>query len=303
MSVVGGGVAALTAAMFCTRLGLSTTVVSDLLVGGQIVSVDRVTNFPGFPDGVSGSDLSAQVEQQARDAGATFAFGEATALELRDNDYLLTTTDGDIASLAVIVATGSRLRTLGVPGEETLRGAGVSQCASCDGPFFIDRRVAVIGGGESAADEALVVADYASEVVIVLRDEGLDAPAVTIERVLAHPKISLRPHNEVLEILGDERVKELRLRDSRDGTESHLEVGGVFVFVGLQPNTALLEPLLELSVTGHVDTDPWMATATPGLFAAGDIRRHSPRQLVNAASDGATAALAAHRYIDALRRG
>jgi thioredoxin reductase (NADPH) len=300
VAIVGGGVAALTAATFAARLGLRATVLCDILVGGQVINVDAVANYPGFPEPIAGGDLAAIIEQQARDAGAEFVFGEVSSLARHGGGYTVASTGGQVAAGAVIVATGSRLRRLGVPGEDRLEGAGVSYCGSCDGPLFTGRRVLVIGGGDSAADEALVVAEHASEVVVATREGGLSAAASTAARVLAHERIVLRPHAEPIEIVGEDRVTGVRLRDVRDGELASLKVDGVFVFVGLEPNTGLLSGLVELDQhTGHVATDPWMATAVPGLFAAGDLRRDSPRQLVNAASDGATAAIAAHRFLAA----
>jgi len=299
--VVGGGVAALTAATFGARLGLQTVVMADVLIGGQILNVDEVSNFPGFPDSVSGADFGALVEQQATGAGAEFVFDQAQSITIGESALTVSGAAGDLAAPAVIVATGSTLRRLGVPGEDRLEGRGVSFCGSCDAAMFAGRRVAVIGGGDSAADEALVVAEHVAEVVVVLREPELHAAASTRARVLGHDRIHLRAYSEPLEIRGDTVVTGLRVRDVRTNEESDLDVEGVFIFVGLAPNTGLLAPLVDLDETGCVSTTPWMETGVPGLFAAGDIRSDSPRQLVNVASDGATAAIAAHRYLEACR--
>lgn len=300
--VVGGGVAALTAATFAARLGLQTVVMADVLIGGQILNVEEIENFPGFPDSISGADLGALVEQQATGAGAEFVFDQAHSITVGESALTVSGATGDLAAPAVIVATGSTLRRLAVPGEGRLDGRGVSYCGSCDAAMFAGRRVAVIGGGDSAADEALVVAEHASEVVMVLREPELHAAASTRARVRDHERIHVRTQSEPLEILGDSVVSGLRLRDGRTDEQYDLDVEGVFVFVGLEPNTALLAPLVELDDNGYVSTTPWMETGVPGLFAAGDIRRDSPRQLVNVASDGATAAMAAHRYVEERRR-
>jgi thioredoxin reductase (NADPH) len=300
--VVGGGVAALTAAAFSARQGLQTVVMADVLIGGQILNVEEIANFPGFPDSISGADFAALVEQQASDAGADFVFDQAQSITVGASGFTVAGAAGDLSAPAVIVATGSSLRRLGVPGEDRLDGRGVSYCGSCDAAMFAGRRVAVIGGGDSAADEALVVAQYASEVVVVLRQPELRAVASTTERLRAHDRIHVRTQSEPLEILGGTVVSGLRLRDLRTNEEWELSVDGVFVFVGLVPTTALLAPLVDLDESGHVPTTAWMETSVPGLFAAGDIRRDSPRQLVTVASDGATAAMAAHRYVEAGRR-
>ena len=299
--VVGGGVAALTAATFAARLGLQTVVVADVLIGGQILNVEEIGNFPGFPDSISGADLGALVEQQATEAGAEFVFDQAQSITAGASALTVSGPAGDVSAPAVIVATGSTLRRLGVPGEDRLEGRGVSYCGSCDAAMFAGRRVAVIGGGDSAADEALVVAEHAAEVVVVLREPELHAAAATRAKVRGHERIHIQTQRETLEILGDPVVSGLRLRDLRTDEQYELGVEGVFVFIGLEPNTGLLAPLVDLDDNGHVATTPWMETSVPGLFAAGDIRRDSPRQLVNVASDGATAALAAHRYVEERR--
>jgi thioredoxin reductase (NADPH) len=299
--VVGGGVAALTAAAFGARLGLQTVVVADVLIGGQILNVEEIGNFPGFPDSISGADFGALVEQQAAGAGAEFVFDQAQSITVDGAAFTVSGPMGDLSAPAVVVATGSILRRLGVPGEDRLEGRGVSYCGSCDAAMFAGRRVAVIGGGDSAADEALVVAEHASEVVVVVREPELHAAASTRARVRAHERIHIQTQRETLEILGDPVVSGLRLHDLRADEEYELAVEGVFVFVGLVPNTDMLSALIELDDEGYVPTTPWMETSRPGLFAAGDIRRDSPRQLVNVASDGATAAMAAHRYVEERR--
>jgi thioredoxin reductase (NADPH) len=298
--VVGGGIAALTAATFGARLGLRTRVMADLLVGGQILNVDEINNFPGFPESISGSDFGALVEQQATEAGAEFIYDEAYEITLTGSTFTVSGATGEVQAPAVIVATGSSLRRLDVPGEERLEGRGVSYCGSCDAAMFAGRPVAVIGGGDAAADEALVVAEHASEVVMICRQSELHAAASTQERVQSQGRIRLLTDHEPVEILGDNAVAGLRLRHVRSRGESDLDVAGVFVFVGLVPNTSLLAPLVDLDEDGCVATSAWMETTVPGLFAAGDIRRDSPRQLVTVASDGATAAIAAHRYLETL---
>lgn len=299
--IVGGGVAALTAATVAARLGLAATVVCDILVGGQILNVETVTNYPGLPEPISGGDLAAHVEEQARDAGAEFVFGEAQSIRPGGRGYVVESSEGAFAAPAAIVATGSRLRRLGVAGEDRLAGSGVSYCGSCDGPLFAGRRVLVAGGGDSAADEALVVAEHASEVIVVTREAELSAAAATVERLRGHPRIQVRPRSEPTEILGEAAVSGVRLADLQTGEQLTVEVEGVFVFVGLEPNTEILSGTAELDPAGYVRTDQWMATSAAGLFAAGDLRRDSPRQLVNAASDGATAAIAAHRHLSHTR--
>jgi thioredoxin reductase (NADPH) len=295
--VIGGGIAALSAAMFSARFGLRTAVVSDLLVGGQILNVEAVENYPGFAEPVSGADLAALAERQASEAGAEFVFGEALWVAPRDGGFAVATPGGELAGRTVIAATGSALRRLGVPGEAEFEGRGVSYCGSCDGAFFTGQPVAVVGGGDSAADEALVVAQHASDVTIVTREPQLRAAEATRRKIDAHTHIRILAGAQPEAILGGETVTTLRVRNGRDGAVADLDVAGVFVYVGLQPNTALLAPLVDLDEDGRVVADAHMQTSVRGLFAAGDIRRDAGGYLVNAASDGATAAASARRLI------
>jgi thioredoxin reductase (NADPH) len=313
--VIGGGVAGLSAAMFAARAGWRTVVVTELLVGGQILNVERIENYPGFPDSTSGADLAALTEKQAADAGAGFVFGAAVSLAVSPGGFTVGTDSGGLTGRAVIIATGSSLRRLGVSGEERLEGHGVSYCGSCDGAFFDGQPVAVVGGGDSAADEALVVAQYASRVTVVTREPALRAAAATRRRIEAHPRIEILTGAEVVEIVGDATVTALRARrdTSPDPVGSavagvfdlpvtgviDLPVAGVFVYAGLEPNTSLLAPLVELDPDGRVPTGADLATTVPGLFAAGDLRRGFGGYLVNAASDGALAATSAGRHLGA----
>jgi thioredoxin reductase (NADPH) len=297
--VVGGGLAGLTAAAFASQAGWRTVLVTELLVGGQILNVESIENYPGFADPVSGADLAALAEKQAADAGAQFVFGEAASLRVTPGGFAVATEAGELPGRSVIVATGSSLRRLGVPGEDRLEGHGVSYCGSCDGAFFEGRPVAVVGGGDSAADEALVVAQYASHVTIVTRETALRAAAATRRRIEAHPRIDVLIEHEAVEILGDAAVTAVRARHTATGALLDLEVAGVFVYVGLEPNTSLLASLVELDADGRVPTGADLATSVPGLYAAGDLRRGAGGYLVNAASDGALAATSAGRRLGA----
>jgi thioredoxin reductase (NADPH) len=300
--IIGGGVAALSAATFAAQLGLRTMVMTDILMGGQILNVEHIANYPGFPEPVSGADLAALMEQQANDAGAEFVFDVATAITLDGDGFVVSGASGDVSTRSVIVATGSALRKLDVPGESEFDGRGVSYCGSCDAALFKGRPVAVVGGGDSACDEALVVANYASSVTLVVREAALHAAAATCSTVLANDRISVLYHHEPTEIRGDAAVAALILRPLEGAAQptAQLDVAGVFVYVGLQPNTDLLAGLVELDDDGRVVTDAQMQTSVPGLFAAGDIRAGSGGYLVNAASDGSLAALAAHRRLASL---
>jgi thioredoxin reductase (NADPH) len=286
VAVVGGGVAALTAALFAARHGLSTLVFMPAVPGGQLLNVDKVEDFPGFPQGIPGFDLGPALQEQAAEAGAEFRLGEVASLTRRDDGWLV----DDVEARAVVVATGSSPRRLGVPGEERLTGRGVSHCASCDGPLFRGKRVAVVGGGDSAFQEALTAAQFASEVVLIHRSEPR-AQRAYVARVEAAGNVSRR-QGEVAEVVGESGVAAVRLADG-----DQIDVAGVFVYVGMAPNTALLGGLVELGTDGRIATDVWLRAGSPGLFAAGDVRADFPGQAVNAAGDGATAAIAAYRYL------
>jgi thioredoxin reductase (NADPH) len=294
--VIGGGLGGLTAGLFSARCGRATLVLESTVPGGHLVNIEKIEDFPGFPQGVAGYDLGPLVQEQAASYGAEFAMAEVQRLEARGDDWLVTTSGGQHNARAVIVAAGSRARALGVPGEERLFGRGVSHCASCDGPLFRGQTVAVVGGGDSALLEALTLAEHAAEVVLFHRS-ALVAQQTYQQRVRDSTRISPRPNTAVAEILGEETVSGVRVRDLASGEEAEVAVAGVFVYVGLEPNTDFLKGVLELDEAGRVPTDIWMRTERAGLFAAGDIRRDSAAQAISAAGDGATAAIAAHRYL------
>ena len=300
LAVIGAGAGGLTAAMYGARLGLKTVVLEGMMPGGQVINAEKIENFPGFPDGLLGADLAPLIERQASDAGAEVRmFTEVESIE-SDEPYLsVNTPEGRVRARAVIVATGSDFASLGVDGEETFRGRGVSNCATCDGAFFMNETVALVGGGDSAMDEALTMAGFASRVIMLVRGDNLTGQALLRERVQENTKIEVRYGMTVTAITGgDSGVTGVRVLDSNSGEESDLDVTGVFIFVGTTPRSSYLSGFVDLDGGGHVETDMWMSTETPGLFAVGDIRSGSARQLVTSAGDGATAAIAGHRYIE-----
>jgi thioredoxin reductase (NADPH) len=298
--IVGAGVAGLTAAMLAGRHGLKVAVVEQLGAGGQIINAERIENFPGFPQGLGGHELGPLLHEQAEAAGAEFVLDTVQRLEAHDEHRIVRCAGEDLRARAVIIAAGSTLRSLGIPGEETFLGRGVSHCASCDGAFFAGQRVCVIGGGDSALDEALVLAEHAARVMVVHRGEKLDAQRAVQDKLPLNGKIEVVLRTVAEEIVGDEAVSAVRLRDLASDTARVQEVRGVFVYVGLEPNTAFLCGLLALDPSGHIVTDINMRTSLAGVFAAGDIRQHSVAQLAAAAGDGATAAISAWRYLKSL---
>jgi thioredoxin reductase (NADPH) len=295
--VIGAGVAGLTAAMHAARAGLSTAVVERMGVGGQIAAAERIENVPGFPQGLSGAELGPLLHEQAEGAGAEFILDTVEGLATEGDRHIVNATSEPIRARAVIVAAGSALKSLGVPGEEAFLGRGVSHCASCDGHFYAGQDVCVIGAGDSALDEALVLAEHAARVAIIHRHDAFDAQRVLIDRVAANGKIEIMPSTQVEEIFGDDSVMGVRLRDLKSRSVRERAVKGVFVYVGLEPNSAFVRGAVAVDPAGHIDTDIMMQTSVPGIFAAGDIRAHSVAQLAAVAGDGATAAIAAWRYL------
>lgn len=293
--VIGAGVAGTTAALCAARLGRRVAVVETLGPGGQIINAAHIENMPGFPQGISGVELGPLLHEQAEGAGAEFVLDTVEALAVDGATRIVHCAGDELRAPAVIVATGSTLRKLGVPGEDTLAGRGVSQCASCDGPFFRGRRVAVAGGGDSALDEALVLTEFAERVLVLHRGKALEAQQTFVERVAADAKIEVLLEAAIDEVLGEGAVSGVRF--TRNGAAHVEEVAALFVFVGLRPNVAFLGGLVEQDAAGHIETDLLMQTSLTGVFAAGDVRKHSVALLAASAGDGATAAVAAHRYL------
>jgi thioredoxin reductase (NADPH) len=298
--VIGSGLAGLTAGLFSARQGLSTLVMESNIPGGHLISIEKIEDFPGFPDAVSGYEICPNLQRQAADNGAEFCRAEVLRLEAATNRWSVVTEEETHYAQAVIVATGSTLKHLGVPGEEKLMGRGVSHCASCDGPLYNGQIVGIVGGGDSALQEALTLAQYAERVWLFHREEQFSAQATYQQRVLSNGKITPRFRVAIEAILGDDVVTGVSLRDLPSGALSQVELAGVFVYAGLQPNTALLGDWVDLNQNGQVPTDNWLKTARDGLYAVGDIRQDSARQAITAAGDGATAAVAAYRYIKAI---
>jgi thioredoxin reductase (NADPH) len=299
--VVGAGIAGATAAMFGGRLGLRVAVVEQLGPGGQIINATRIDNMPGFPQGIAGIELGPLLHEQADAAGAEFVLDTVESLALDGPQRLLTCSTETLSAPALIIAAGSTLRNLGIPGEAALIGRGVSHCASCDGPFFGGKRVCVVGGGDAAIDEAIVLSEFAAQVVVVHRGPAITAQRALVDHANGIDTIEIVPGTTVEEILGDGAVSAVRLKDVATGEVREEPFDGVFVFVGLEPNTAFLGGLVTLDTAGHITTDLMMQTSLDGVFAAGDIRAHSVALLAAAAGDGATAAAAAHRYLQGLK--
>jgi thioredoxin reductase (NADPH) len=294
--IIGGGPAGLTAGLYASRAGLKTLLFERGIFGGQIVNARQVDNYPGFPEGISGLDLASLMHQQATKYGLETITAEVTAIK-REHNYSVTTTEGNYEAEAIIIAAGSEYRKLGVPGEGKLMGRGVSYCATCDGLFFRNLDVAVVGGGDTAITDALELSEHASKVYIIHRRDQLRAGKVLQQLALAHPKLKPIWDTVVDEITGEDKLSGLRLRNVKTGKIINLPVAGVFVAIGLEPNSQCFAGVVELDETGHIKTNELMATSAPGIFAVGDIRKNSARQVASAVGDGATAALSAFKYL------
>jgi len=294
--IIGGGPAGLAAGLYAARARRRTLLFERKITGGQIALTAEVENYPGI-ESINGFDLAQNMQRQAEKYGMETEFADVTRIEPGDEAHTVRTAEGEFRARTVIVTGGADYNRLGVPGEERLTGYGVSYCATCDAAFFKDQTVAVIGGGDAAMDEGLFVARYARKVWVIHRRDQLRASAILQERAFAEPKIEFIWNAVVEEILGEKNVTGLRLRNAVTGERSTLDVAAAFVFIGLTPNSGYLKGTLAMDGGGHVLVNEWMETSVPGVFAAGDIRANSARQVVSSAGDGATAAIRADRYI------
>jgi thioredoxin reductase (NADPH) len=300
--VVGAGAAGLSAAQYGARGNLRTVLLEQLASGGQALVIEDLENYPGFLDPVTGYELAQKMEQQAVKFGAELVSASVTEVR-RDGELFVVETDqGAWAASAVILATGASHRHLGIPGEAEFAGKGVSYCATCDGPFFKGQRMVVVGGGDAACDEAMYLANLASGVLMVHRRDRFRAQKSLAGRVLANPKIEVRFTTEIVSIGGDAQVRSVVLKDSRTGLARQEEAAAVFIFIGSDPQTMLVDGLaVRRDEGGYVLTDQRMMSSVPGLFAVGDVRASPFRQLVVAAAEGAIAAHAAGQFIDEIR--
>jgi len=295
--IIGGGPAGLSAGIYTSRARLNSLLIERGVMGGQIADAEMVENYAGFAEGISGAELGQLMQQQAVKYGLNIVTAEVNGLKLKKEKRVVNTTKGDFTAKAVIIASGSERSKLGTPGERELTGKGVSYCATCDAPFFKEKPIAVVGGGDIAITEALHLAKFASKVVVIHRRDQLRATRILEERARAEPKIEFLWDTVVEKIEGKEVVKQLNLRQVKTGKKSILNVAGVFIATGFKPNTDYLKGFLPLDKAGFIKTNESMETKIPGVFAAGDIRLNSARQAITAAGDGATAAVNAEKFI------
>jgi len=294
--IIGGGPAGLTAGLYAARAGLKSLLMEQGVFGGQIVNARLVENYPGFPEGISGPELGEFMRRQATKYGLETLNTEVSGVRT-GNAYEVSTSEGNIQTAAIIIAAGAEYRKLDVAGEERLSGRGVSYCATCDGFFFRDREVAVVGGGDTAITDALELSQHCRKVYIIHRRDQLRATKALQEKAFSQPKIELVWNTVVHEIVGDRMLRSLRLRNVKTGQSSDLEVDGIFVAVGIKPNSHVFSQLVTLDEAGFIVTDELMRTSAPGIFAAGDVRHNSFRQVITAAGDGAGAAMSAFKYV------
>ena len=295
--VIGGGLAGLTAALTSARLGRRTALLTGGVLGGQLVSIDKIEGVPGFPHGVPGYDLCPMTHEQADAAGVVSLMAGCDQLTAQGDHWALASDGDTMIARAVIIATGTTLARLGVPGEERLFGRGVSECANCDAPLLRDKVAVVVGGGDSAMQEALTLGEHVAKVVMLERGGALSGQASYRDRIGAHDRIEVQLGATVSEIMGDQSVSHVRVKDASSGAERELATAAVFAFVGLVPNTQLVRGLLPLDSTGRICSDAAMRTPVKGICAAGNVRQGSPHRAAGAMGDGAAAAVAIDRYL------
>ena len=295
--ILGGGPAGLTAGLYAARYGLKVILIERGMYGGKIVNASHVDNYPGFPLGVNGMDLGQQMYDQAMRFGLKTETADVTGITRNDGNFEISTDGEKYAAKAVIVATGSYDRKLGIEGEERLTGRGISYCATCDGFLFKNMLVAVVGGGDTALADALELTEHAKGVFIIHRRDQLRGSDVLQRIVLTHPKIKMIWNSQIESIIGEQKLRQLNLINNKTSAKSTLDIDGLFVAVGQVPNSDIVKGLADMDESGNIVTNELMCTSVNGLYAAGDIRKNSARQVVTAVGDGATAAKSAYRYV------
>ena len=300
VAIIGSGPAGLTAALYAGRANLEPIVFGGNVPLGQLMITSDVENYPGFPGGIQGPELMQLFRDQAERFGSTIVERDVTRVDFSERPFRLWIGEDEYRADSVIVATGASALWLGLPSEEQFRGRGVSACATCDGFFFRDREIAVVGGGDTALEEALFLTRFASKITILVRRDQFRGSKIMQDRALAHPKIEALWNKEVTEVHGEQTVGAVSLRDTKSGEESRLELQGVFVAIGYKPNTELFSGQLDLDERGYCVVDGETGTRIEGVFVAGDVHDHRYRQAVTAAGDGCKAAIDAERWLESV---
>lgn len=295
--IVGGGLAGLTAGMYTKRAGLDTLLFEKMFTGGQAATTSLIENYPGFDDPISGPDFAMKIESHARKFGLEIQYDEIIGLELEGKVKKVITEKQEYQAKAIILAMGAEPKKLGLDKEEEFRGRGVSYCATCDGAFYKDRDVVVVGGGDTAAEDAMFLAQYAKKVYLVHRRDTLRATKIIADRVVASKKIEKVWDSTIEAILGEDHVTGIRVANVKTGEKRDINVDGIFIAIGVRPNSDLIKETITMSEAGYVLTNDAMQTNIPGVFATGDLRQKPLLQLITAASDGAIAAYSAQKYI------
>jgi thioredoxin reductase (NADPH) len=298
--IIGSGPAGLSAALYAARADLAPLVLSGMDLGGQVSRTDTIENYPGFPEGIEGPELVSIFQEQAERFGAEIVFDSATAVDLSQRPFKVTTYGGEYLADSLIIASGASVRELGVPGEREFTGKGVSYCATCDGHFFKEKELIVVGGGDSALKEGIFLTRFAKSVTIVHRRDQLRAGRYLEKKAKGNPKINFLWDTVVTEIIGDGTVKSVRLKNVKSGEEKVHDVDGVFIFIGHDPNTGLFKDQLEMDEQGYLELDGFMHTGVPGVFAAGEVGDPHFQQVIYSAGMGAAAAMEAVEFLEGL---
>jgi thioredoxin reductase (NADPH) len=300
VAIIGAGPAGLSAGIYAARAKLSTVIVEKMYPGGQAAITDRIENYPGFNEGIGGSELTDNMKAQAEKFGAELLNGDVIGIKKENEKFIIQLTGETLEAKTVILAMGAESRKLGVKGEKEYTGRGVSYCATCDGAFYTDKPIMMVGGGDTAIEEALYLTRFAESVKVVHRRDQLRATKILQERAFKNEKIKFIWNSVVDEIKGQDMVEEVIVKNVKTGEKTSVLVNGVFVAIGLVPNTSFVKDLVKLNEQGYIITDENMGTGVPGLYAAGDVRQKSLRQVVTAVADGAIAAVEAGKYLESL---
>ena len=298
--IIGSGPAGLSAALYAARANLAPLVLSGMELGGQVSKTDAIENYPGFPEGIQGLELVKVFQEQAERFGAEVVFDSATAVDLSQRPFKVTTYGGEYLAHSLIIASGASIRELGVPGEQEFTGKGVSYCATCDGHFFKDKDLIVVGGGDRALKEGIFLTRFAKSVTIIHRRDELRAGIYLERKAKENPKINFIWDTVVTEVIGDGTVNSVRLKNVKSGEEKIHDIDGVFIFIGHDPNTELFKDNLELDEQGYLVLDKYMHTNVPGVFAAGEVGDSHFQQVIYSAGMGAAAAMEAVEYLEDL---